>query len=78
MLYAVSIGFLILSGTTVVVLAVDVMRHPQKMRVMDWVWPITGLYFGPFALWSYYSFGRQKHRGHQEIHKNEQPYWQKV
>jgi len=78
MLHTISIWFLILSGVTVIILAIDVMRHPQKMTVMNWVWPITGLYFGPFALWSYYSFGRQKGSGNKTDAKKEQPYWQKV
>lgn len=72
MLHTFSIWFLILSGISVLILAADVMRHPQKMAVMNWVWPITGLYFGPFALWSYFSFGRQKED------QKEQPYWEKV
>jgi Domain of unknown function (DUF4396) len=29
-----------------------------KMRVMEWVWPVTALYFGPFAVWAYWRFGR--------------------
>lgn len=32
--------------------------HGQKMKVMNWVWPITALYFGPFTLWAYWRFGR--------------------
>jgi hypothetical protein len=53
------------------------------MMVMNFVWPITALYFGPFALWKYFAFGRQKqasgpdeHKGHQ--HEPEEPFWQKV
>lgn len=33
-------------------------RHRQQMRVMEAVWPITALYFGPVAAWGYYRFGR--------------------
>ena len=33
-------------------------RHPQHMWIMDVVWPVTGLYAGPLALWGYYTFGR--------------------
>jgi hypothetical protein len=45
------------------------------MTVMNYVWPVTVLYFGPFALWSYFAFGRQatgsgKHR--------ERPFWEEV
>ena len=32
--------------------------HRQPMRVMEWVWPITALYFGPVAVWAYWRFGR--------------------
>lgn len=30
----------------------------QHMRVMNVVWPITGLYAGPLALWAYFTIGR--------------------
>jgi hypothetical protein len=32
--------------------------YRQKMRVMEWVWPVTGLYFGPIAVWGYLRYGR--------------------
>lgn len=32
--------------------------HRQRMRVMEWVWPITCLYTGPLGLWGYRRFGR--------------------
>jgi hypothetical protein len=32
--------------------------HHQHMRVMNVVWPITGLYSGPLALLAYYRVGR--------------------
>ncbi|WP_432573173.1 DUF4396 domain-containing protein [Kineococcus sp. SYSU DK005] len=31
--------------------------HRQQMRVMEAVWPITALYFGPLAVWGYRRFG---------------------
>ena len=35
----------------------DVVRHPQKMGVMNLVWPIGGL-FGPgFMVWAYHAWG---------------------
>ena len=30
----------------------------QRMPVMEAVWPITALYFGPVAVWGYRRFGR--------------------
>lgn len=70
MLLTVSIWALILSGISFAVIGIDVIRHPQKMAVMNFVWPITALYFGPFAVWTYFGFGRRK--------RQETPFWQKV
>jgi hypothetical protein len=40
------------------IIGFDLVRHPQKMAVMNWVWPITALYGGPLALWGYWRLGR--------------------
>jgi hypothetical protein len=34
--------------------------YRQKMRVMEAVWPVTGLYFGALAIWGYRRFGRPR------------------
>ena len=39
-------------------IAIDEMRHPQTMWIMNLVWPITALYFSVFALWGYLRIGR--------------------
>jgi hypothetical protein len=49
-------------------LTAAVVRHPQQMWIMNLVWPITALYFGPFAIWAYYAFGRRM----------DKPFWQSV
>jgi hypothetical protein len=36
----------------------DLIRQPQHMWIMNVVWPITALYLGPLALWSYWRIGR--------------------
>jgi hypothetical protein len=46
-----------------VVLMIDEMMHPQQMWIMNVVWPVTGLYAGPMALWAYYRYGRLSTRG---------------
>jgi len=38
------------------VVAVDIVSHRQKMMVMNFVWPVTAHYFGPFALLTYFGF----------------------
>ncbi|MGN6089810.1 MAG: DUF4396 domain-containing protein [Actinomycetales bacterium] len=45
----------------------------QQMAVMDWVWPITALYWGPIGLWAYLRFGRRQSRRWQESHPNAPP-----
>jgi hypothetical protein len=32
--------------------------YRQRMGVMEGVWPVTALYFGPLAWWGYRRFGR--------------------
>jgi hypothetical protein len=39
-------------------IAIDEIRHPQKMWIMNVVWPVTALYFSVFALWGYFRIGR--------------------
>jgi hypothetical protein len=41
------------------VIAIDEARHPQKMWVMNIVWPVTALYFSVFAVWGYFRLGRR-------------------
>jgi hypothetical protein len=43
-------------------IAVDEVRHPQAMSVMNVVWPVTALYFSVFAVWAYYKLGRPRAR----------------
>ncbi len=45
-----------------IVLADILWGHPQKMAIMNVVWPITPLYMGPFGLWAYYAIGRKSAR----------------
>ncbi len=42
------------------IIVIDVIRHPQMMKIMNVVWPINGWFFGPFALWTYFKWGRLK------------------
>lgn len=41
-------------------------RHRRtSMRVMELVWPITALYFGPLAVWGYRRFAPPRTRDYQ-------------
>ncbi len=52
-LHVVSWAYLALCSAIALWVMVDSLRHPRKMWVMQLVWPITALYFGPFAAWLY-------------------------
>lgn len=60
--------------------------HPQKMWIMNLVWPLTALYSGPIGLWAYYRVGRMTTRANVERAMKEgkehpgkaKPFWQSV
>src|ERR1700733_757733 len=47
---------------------IAILQHRQPMGVMNFVFPITALYFGPLALWFYWRWGRTGREG-------EKPRW---
>lgn len=63
---AVSAGVL-----SALIILIDVIRHPQEMPIMNIVWPINGLYLGPFAIWFYWKLGKKG------MH-DKKPFWQSV
>ena len=40
--------------------------YRQQMGIMEAVWPVTALYFGPLSIWAYYRWGRPKSEKRQE------------
>ncbi|MBT1003797.1 DUF4396 domain-containing protein [Paenarthrobacter sp. DKR-5] len=52
--------FLAAAFASAAVILVDIYarRYRLRMRVMEAVWPVTALYFGPAAVWAYWRFGR--------------------
>lgn len=74
-LTAVSRVVLALGFITAVVILGDIYArgYRQRMRIMEAVWPVTALYFGPVALWMYWCYGRpNSHRWLRE-HRLDQP-----
>jgi hypothetical protein len=59
---------------------VDVNRRPPAMQVMKWVWPLTFLWGGLFALAMYLWFGRASKGGvsHDRHGHGHRPMWQSV
>lgn len=48
----------VLGLVTMGAVAVDVLRHPQRMKIMKVVWPVTALYIPVVGWWLYRSMGR--------------------
>lgn len=49
---------LALAFGSALIIALDEVKHPQRMRVMNIVWPVTALYLSIFAVWWYFRSGR--------------------
>jgi hypothetical protein len=76
-----------------IIIAIDEIRHPQKMWIMNLVWPMTALYLSVFALWGYLRIGRgmtknamqsmpteqmQRHEKPQEGRASRDPTWRQT
>jgi len=57
-LHGLAIASLAISFACAIVIALDELRHPQKMWIMALVWPLTALFGGPLWLAAYYAWGR--------------------
>lgn len=80
-LQTVAVISLLLAGLCAIVILVDIFGrgYRQKMGVMDWVWPITALYLGPFGLAFYWRVGRTASRKWEDEHgPAKHPYWVRV
>ena len=52
-LNALAVASLIVAALCAALVVIDLVRFPQPMAIMNWVWPITALYGGPLAVWVY-------------------------
>lgn len=78
----VSLG---LGFASAIVIVLDLLNRPQRMWIMNLVWPITALYSGPLGLWAYYCMGRETTHQHSMAmhhgaagHGTRKPFWQQV
>ncbi len=74
-LHSLSIAYLLLGLASAVVIAVDLLRHPQHMWIMDVVWPVTALFGTGWILWQYFTYGRLAEHEimHAAMQRNEEP-----
>ena len=57
---------LAVAGICALVIAADEVRRPQKMAIMNIVWPVTALYLSVIALWTYFAVGVKKSKAEQK------------
>ena len=57
-LHAFSVGSLSLGLVSSLAIAADELKHPQKMPIMNAVWPLAALFGTIVWLWGYFSYGR--------------------
>jgi hypothetical protein len=70
----------ILGLGTAIVIALDLMRHPQPMKIMNAVWPITGLYL-PVVGWRLYADMAAREPRPMDMHMGmhgKKPFWKSV
>jgi hypothetical protein len=57
-LHILSIISLVIGFVSALVIAIDEIRDPQHIWIMNIVWPVTALFAGPISLWGYFAYGR--------------------
>lgn len=70
-LHMLSWAYLSLCFLCSAVMILDELRRPQKMMIMNFVWPITALYGGPVALWGYFKSAPKMTKQHTQHMKQE-------
>jgi hypothetical protein len=70
-LHVLSWAYLILCFGCALWISLHEFVWPQKMAIMNFVWPITALYAGPLAVWGYLKSGSKMTRAQMAIMKRE-------
>ncbi|MDQ6763229.1 MAG: DUF4396 domain-containing protein [Bacteroidota bacterium] len=89
LIHIISIASLATGVLSALIIAIDIISgKQQRMMVMNFVYPVTGLYAGPLALLFYFKIGRKsvKNKGNemkmkgndQNMKKDKKPFWQSV
>ncbi|RKF19283.1 DUF4396 domain-containing protein [Altericroceibacterium spongiae] len=76
-LHTLAILSLLLGAVCALIVLVDIARHPQKMTIMNWVWPLTALFGSVIWLALYFRFGRMKAEDTAE-REDDTPFWVSV
>ena len=74
-LHDLSIAYLALGAVCAAVVALDLIRHPQHMWIMNVVWPMTALFGTVWVVWQYFTYGRlaSHEKAHAAMQRHEDP-----
>src|SRR5690242_1794323 len=61
-LHDLALAYLSFGGLCALVIAADLVRHPQNMRIMSVVWPTVALFGTAWIVWQYFRYGRLAER----------------
>ena len=64
--------WLILCILSMFIIVFHIFKHPQHMKIMNYVWPINALWGGSFILWAYFTLGIHRHMHHMKNMSNMQ------
>lgn len=83
MIKYVAIFSVVLGIISFAIILIDILRgNKQKMMIMNYVYPITGLYAGPLAVWVYFTIGRTSTKNAMQKDKDgkkaKKPFWKSV
>ena len=73
-----AITSIIIALICLLIISIDIMRNPQKMWIMNIVWPVTALYSGPLGLLVYFRIGKKSSKKMMTDSQPEKPFWQSV
>ncbi len=57
-LHILAIASLVFGGLCLLVVLADVIRHPQRMWIMNIVWPVVALFGTALSVWADFQYGR--------------------
>jgi hypothetical protein len=74
-LHDLSIAYLAFGCACAAAIAIDLIRHPQHMWIMNVVWPVTALFGTAWVAWQYLTYGRlaTDERAKAAMHRHEDP-----
>lgn len=72
-LHITSVAMLGLGLICAAIIVVDEYLHPQRMWIMNAVWPLTALFGTLPWLWGYFHYGRLSRKSEETVHKRTKP-----